>query len=277
MEFTMSKTEDQANETAEKTKKSPIGLIFIIIALTAVIVIYNLNENAKMTNDDNSKEEVAASSPAEITDTNTEEDQASTEQGKTSEESMIAESNVSNEFDLEKASTPRILGNPDAPIKISEHSSFTCGGCAMFHKGNFKLIKEEYIDTGKAYIVFDDFPRNMFDIKIGAVARCVPEKAYFDFVQLLFETQKTWLNESYESYLKQNAKLTGASEQQIDACLNNKELHETMANRQKAATDNHGVESTPTLVINDKATVSGLDTYANIKAVIEAAMVKSAE
>ena len=275
----MSNTEDQATDT---TKKSPIGLIFIIFAIFvigAVVGFISLTNNAeKIVKETPEKIAALAGAGTTVTETemtNTKEDEDSVTDNETTNVSVTQGTTFA--LDLEKASTPRILGNPEAPIKISEHSSFTCGGCAMFHKNNFKLIKEEYVDTGKAYIVFDDFPRNMLDIKIGAVARCVPEKAYFDFVQLLFETQKTWLNDNYATYVKQNARLTGASSTQIDTCLNSKELHEALAHRQEAATKDHGVKSTPTLVINDKTVVSGLDKYATIKAALEAALVKPAE
>lgn len=269
----MSNTEDQATDTTEKAKKSPVGIIliiFAIFAITAVVSFLSLTNNKAEPNN-------VTEASNENVDVSLQTEQANAAQADNASDSDVVTKSEPFVFDLEKASTPRILGNPNAPIKISEHSSFTCGGCAMFHKNNFKLIKEEYIDTGKAYIVFDDFPRNMFDIKIGAVARCVPEKAYFDFVQLLFETQKTWLNEKYTTYLKQNAKLTGASSAQIDTCLNSKELHEALAHRQEAAANDHGVKSTPTLVINDKTVISGLDKYATIKAALDAAMVKPAE
>ncbi len=177
------------------------------------------------------------------------------------------------EFNLEKAATPRIVGNPDAPLKISEHSSFTCGGCAAFHANNYKEIKRNYIDTGKAYLVFDDFPRNQVDIIVGAAARCVPEEAYFNFTQLLFETQKQWVGkDNFVDYIKQNAKFAGADASQIDACLNSDELKETLADRQNKAYREHGVQSTPTLVLNDGPTISGLAPYDQIKAAFDKAI-----
>ena len=156
----MSKTEDQSNETTEETKKSPIGMIFAVLILLAIVIVVGLTNNAKVTTSDPT--ETAEAVKTELGTSTTAQAPDGTE---------IITQEVSADFDLEKASTPRILGNPDAPIKISEHSSFTCGGCAMFHKSNFKMIKEEYIDTGKAYVVFDDFPRNKYDIIIGSVAQ----------------------------------------------------------------------------------------------------------
>lgn len=184
--------------------------------------------------------------------------------------------NFEGGFDIEKASTPRILGNPNAPVKISEHSSFTCGGCGLFHANNFKQIKRDFIDTGKAYLVFDDFPRNQFDIIVGAAARCVPEAAYFNFIQLIFESQKKWAGQTgYIDFIKQNAKLTGASDTDIDACLNSEELKEALAQRQNRAYTTYGVKSTPTLIINDSTTMSGLAEYNEIKTALDNAYKQS--
>jgi len=253
--FTMSKSENQVKE-----KKKPLVAIILVVLLLLVgvlaIGVFNNSDKSK-TLDKNT----------EVAMDNTEINQANT----ASEPVAIAE------FNLEQASKPRILGNIDAPIKISEHSSFTCGHCSKFHKTNFKKIKQDYVDTGKAYIVFTDFPLNGRDIEIGAVARCVPEKAYFSFIQLLFETQRDWLKEDFIGYVKQNAKLTGASEEQVNNCLNSEELHKALANQRETAMDKHNVRSTPTLVINDTIVIPGLSPYSELKKVLDAEFEKTAK
>lgn len=165
---------------------------------------------------------------------------------------------------------PRILGDVNSPLEIREHSSFTCSHCKHFHETNFKNIKQDYIDTGKAHIIFDDFPRNKVDLTAGVIARCVPEKAYFNFVQLLFETQDDWaFGDKYVDYLRQNAKLVGLNDAEIDACLNNKELQEGLAKNAQMAAEQHSVNSTPTLVLNNKKVVPGLLSYDELKAEFE--------
>src|SRR5690606_15453244 len=54
----------------------------------------------------------------------------------------------------------RTLGNPDAPIKVEEFASLTCGHCAAFHNSTFLQLKSKYIDTGKVFFTFTDFPLN---------------------------------------------------------------------------------------------------------------------
>ena len=42
-----------------------------------------------------------------------------------------------------------VLGKPEAPVTIIEYSSLTCPHCS-FHRETLPLLKERFIDTGKA-------------------------------------------------------------------------------------------------------------------------------
>ena len=174
------------------------------------------------------------------------------------------------DLDIDTLSKPRILGDENAPLKISEHSSFTCGACKNFHSNNFKAIKADYIDTGKAYLVYDDFPRNIKDATVGAIARCVPDDVYFQFIQVTFETQSDWFNDM--DLVKSNAVAAGADADLIEKCANSKELKEALALSAKDAYENHGVNSTPSLILNDGVKVIGVSPYEEIKAAIDAAL-----
>ena len=44
-----------------------------------------------------------------------------------------------------------MMGNPDAPIKIVEYSSYKCGHCAAFAFETEPLLEEEYVKTGKVH------------------------------------------------------------------------------------------------------------------------------
>lgn len=255
-------------DATENKNKSPLGIILLVFALLAVLLGAGLYKNAQKNKDDTAQatmvvedttpsEEVTAETIAPI--------------------ETIEELDATVNLDIEALSKPRTLGNPNAPVRITEHSSFTCPHCAQFHKDNFKKLKTEYVDTGKAYIVFDDFPLNKFDIHVGAVARCVPDDAYFNFIQLMFETQRDWLDDNYVSYLAQNAKLAGVSQEKIEACLKSEELHKALSDHRQVAMDEHNVTGTPSIVINGTNTMSGLAPYADIKAAIDSELAKTGE
>ena len=117
------------------------------------------------------------------------------------------------EIDTAAAIKDRILGDPNAPIKISEHSSFTCSHCGSFHKTTFNAFKERMIDTGKAYLVFSDFPLNAPALHASMIARCLPEDKYFDFVNELFKDQESWAFEAgYMDILQKKAEPHGLSQ-----------------------------------------------------------------
>ncbi len=262
----MSESEDQVKEK-KKSSMGVIGIIFILLIAILGAGLYNKAQKSKVSVDMHSSESVDHDHPLDTAteSTNTNKEDVKDLKEADSANAVVETAKEETSFNLEASSKPRILGNPDAPIKISEHSSFTCGHCANFHKTNFKKIKADYVDTGKAYIIYNDFPLNGHDINIGAVTRCIPEESFFSFIQLLFETQKDWLKEGYLDNVKQNAQLTGASHAQINECLNSDELREALAKQREDAVAKHGVHATPTLVINDNVVIPGLSPYSEIQ------------
>jgi len=226
-------------------KKSPVGLIVLLLVIFAGLS--GLWVYQKQRHSDYDVSTVVGSTES-------------------SEDSVTADGGL----DIDALSNPRILGDVNAPLKISEHSSFTCGACKNFHSNNFKAIKADYVDTGKAYIVFDDFPRNIKDATVGAIARCVPDDVYFQFIQVTFETQADWFNDM--DLVKSNAVAAGADADLIEKCANSKELKEALALSAKDAYENHGVNSTPSLILNDGVKVIGVSPYEEIKAAIDTAL-----
>ncbi len=179
------------------------------------------------------------------------------------------------EIDVKAALSNRILGDPNAPIKISEHSSFTCGHCSAFHKETFKQIKEAFIDTGKVYLIFSDFPLNAPALHASMAARCVAHDKYFDFTEMLFETQEDWAFErNYMNLLQKKAAEYGLNKNEFKACIGNEELQEGIAARQSAAQNQWKINSTPSFVINNKTTISGGRPFEEFEKIINEELAK---
>src|SRR3546814_10377072 len=87
----------------------------------------------------------------------------------------------------------RVLGQADAPVTIVEYASFTCPHCAHFHKDTLPELKSQYLDTGKAKLVFRQFPLNQLDLRAGMLLRCAPEAQYFNLAGALFQQQEQWM------------------------------------------------------------------------------------
>ena len=153
---------------------------------------------------------------------------------------------------VEKMMEVRKIGSDEAPIKIVEYSSLTCGHCSSFHKVDFPIIKEKYIDTGKVQFIFKEFPLNKPALDASKILRCMPEEQFVAFQGLLFAEQDKWAYQAdYLAPLKQNAKLAGLSDPQIQSCLDNKALEDRIVGDMKAGTDKFKIQSTPTFIIND--------------------------
>jgi protein-disulfide isomerase len=194
------------------------------------------------------------------------------EQAFNDEESPVAEA-VETAFDLEAAKKERILGDPSAPIKISEHSSFSCGHCGKFHNEVFADFKRAYIDTGKAYLVFSDFPLNAPALRATMAARCVSEERYFDFVADLFATQKDWAYEqNYLSLLEEKAAGYGLNKATFDACVSSEALQNAILERIQGVQAQWDVRSTPSFVVNNQEVISGALSFDKFDKAIQAAL-----
>ncbi len=201
----------------------------------------------------------------------------------TSEE-IVAEDEIetpgeTTNVDVAFALKERIMGDPSAPLKISEHSSFTCGHCGVFHKSTFKQVKENYIDTGKAYLVFSDFPLNAPALHASITARCIPDEGkYFQFAQTIFEEQEKWAYDvGYLTFLRNKAAEYGLDNKTFEACLAEPEIQKGIIERMKASQEQWQIAATPSFVLNNQRTISGAYSYEDFKKILDEELAKIEE
>jgi protein-disulfide isomerase len=168
----------------------------------------------------------------------------------------------------------RILGKADAPVTIIEYASLTCPHCAAFEKDILPKIKAEWIDSGKAKLVFRDFPLDGSALKAALVARCAPPERFYGFIGILFAQQGGWgIAQDPIPGITRIAKLGGMSEDQVQACLKDDALQNKILAVRLAAEQQYQVESTPTFFINGKKVVGARED--EIVAAIKAAAPKA--
>ncbi|MBC8717891.1 DsbA family protein [Ochrobactrum sp. Marseille-Q0166] len=144
-----------------------------------------------------------------------------------------------------------VYGKADAPVTIVEYASLTCSHCADFAVNTLPTIKEKYIDTGKAKLIFREFP---FDPRATAafmLARCAPEDRYFPMIEVFFKQQQQWAGAADgEAALLQIAKLAGFTQESFKACLTNQQVLDDVRATMERGSQEFGVNATPTFFIN---------------------------
>jgi protein-disulfide isomerase len=145
----------------------------------------------------------------------------------------------------------RILGKPDAPITIIEYASLTCPHCAAFERDTLPKLKAEWIDPGKAKLIYRDFPLDGSAVKAALLARCAAPDKFYGFIDVLFSSQESWArNPDATAGLARIAKLGGMSEDQFHACMTDNALQDKILASRLTAEKEYKVESTPTFFIN---------------------------
>lgn len=147
-----------------------------------------------------------------------------------------------------------VLGKAEAPITIIEYASLTCPHCASFHADVLPEIKKEFIDTGKAKLIYRDFPLDQLAFAGAILARCAGPEKYFTYLNVLFAQQRQWAAaQDPMAALKQIARLGGMPAEQFDKCLADKALGDYILAQRLEGNQKFNVNSTPTIIVNGKA------------------------
>ena len=163
-----------------------------------------------------------------------------------------------------------MVGNKDAKISIIAFESLTCSHCANFHKDVYPELKKEYIDTGIAKIEFRHYPLDIAAFNASKVSQCKNDGKP-DILESLYANQQKWVkgssieeaNKNLQIFLKnQGFKID------FEACIGNKNIEEFVLNDRIDGTKNFKVNSTPTIIINEKKFEKTLN-YKNLKKALE--------
>ena len=173
--------------------------------------------------------------------------------------SVFPKFSYSNQDLLNDKMRKQFIGSDNAPIKIKEYFSLTCGHCANFHVKTLPKLKEQYIDTGTVQLEFIDYPLDRLAIIAAALARTLPTKdGYLEAISILLKKQKQWAySKKPLDELRSIAKLFGVSSKQFDEILKNIPLMQEIINKMENESKNFNIESTPTFIINNDHKISG--------------------
>ena len=161
-------------------------------------------------------------------------------------------------------------GNPDAKIKLIVYESLTCSYCADFHKKVYPDLKKEFIDKGIVKIEFRNFPLDMAALNGSKIAHCKND-GKSNILHFLYNNQNTWLKGETIDELNLNLEKIVDKENfgiNVKKCLDNKKIEDHVLEDRINAVKKFKINSTPTIIINDKKFEKPLN-YKNLKKSIE--------
>ena len=165
-----------------------------------------------------------------------------------------------------------VLGSNKAPVKIKIFSSLTCPHCASFHINVVEKIKKKYIETGEVQLIFIDFPLDQVAFNASKLLHCLDKKKQMMFLDTIYETQNKWTDGSNVNDINKNLKKIvkdlGINSAQFDKCLIDEAISDKILNDRIDATQKYSINSTPTIIINEKK-LEGSVSFKNIEKKIE--------
>jgi len=170
------------------------------------------------------------------------------------------------------------IGNPDAKVTIKVFSSLTCPHCATFHENIYEKLKEDYIDKSLIKFEHHAFPLDLAALNAEVIIRCDVNTSLntddmkFELLTEMYKKQKMWAVGSDINKINELIKKIGInfnlSNKKMDACLKNEQIQDEILEERIEAQKKYKIESTPTIIINEKK-YSGKIDYKQFKKAID--------
>ena len=151
-----------------------------------------------------------------------------------------------------------ILGDSNAPITILEWGDYQCTYCYKFHQNTLNIINEDFIKSGKANLVFKDFPLNGPDSFLAAQASYCAEdqEKYWEYHDQLYTNwggERTgWITRDSLNEFANNIELDTV---QFNQCLDEHKYNSRVLQLEQFGKD-IGIDATPSfLIFNDEKVV----------------------
>jgi len=167
-----------------------------------------------------------------------------------------------------------VLGNPDAPLKLIEYASHTCGACANFSATGKDSLKE-YVATGVVSFEQRNLIRDPIDLTIATLVRCgadenmqaLSDQAWGSFSEIMGAAQQNGAQLEIANELPGDQRLgefarivglteffaaRGLSTDQQAACLADVDAIEVIRTNSAEQAEELNIRATPTFFLNGK-------------------------
>lgn len=176
------------------------------------------------------------------------------------------------------------MGNPNAPVKLIEYGSLTCGHCAKFAEEGVPQLVSRYVKPGRVSFEFRNYVRDPGDMAAALLSRCAAPSRYFAVTDRYYATQKQWFGKLQGMTEAQAAAIEKLPEQQrvarvaalggLDAiavnsggvapararqCLTGQAAVQRLVAMRKVAIEKHKLQGTPTFIVNGRTAEGAYD------------------
>lgn len=165
------------------------------------------------------------------------------------------------------------LGNPDAPVKLTEYVSYTCPHCAHYQQESNPVLRLTVIPKGQVTVTVTNLLRNPIDLAVALLTNCGDPKRFFVRNNAFFATQDKWLGKAQSMGPAQQQRwfqgplidrmraisndfdfytlmsTWGIDRAQADACLGDQAMLDKLKAQQNEAAS-LGLDSTPSFTLN---------------------------
>ena len=165
------------------------------------------------------------------------------------------------------------IGSSEAKVTVKVFSSLTCPHCAKFHTEIFNDLKKDFIDKGIVKFEHHAFPLDLAALNAEIIVRChADNNIKFELLEKIYQKQKVWavgsdINEINDS-IKKIGKELNLKLSKMDKCLKDDFVQDNILNQRIDAQKKYKIDSTPTIIINEKKYTGKID-YKQFKKSIE--------
>jgi protein-disulfide isomerase len=161
-----------------------------------------------------------------------------------------------------------LVGRADAPVVIEAYLSLADARSADVYLNVLPVLKTRHLDTGRAKLLYREFPNADLDIGATLVSRCGGDDKRALLVDLLFRNQARWTNagpKPVEPFIAV-AGQAGLRREAVLPCLGDALMYGAIAAQRGVFMAERGIEKAPAFVVQGRR-VQGVDLAAIEQAV----------
>lgn len=160
------------------------------------------------------------------------------------------------------------IGNPDAPVKVTQFSSYYCGYCKSFSENIEPRFIRDYVEPGLVYYRYVNLAGDSEASQLAAIASycAADQNRFFDYKDMLYTYNAAQDGFSPDNLIKY-ANLIGLENNIFETCLNGNEFLDAYQQDLELAQD-IGVNGTPSFLVNDQLVYSN-DLFTTIDSLIK--------